>query len=54
MTVRILPLSKQKLIGQMQILSEREQELLHQLVDQKECYNKMIIDKIYDFVKRGN
>jgi len=54
LTVRNIPLSKQRIIGQMQILSEREQELLHQLVDQKERYNKMIINEIYDSVKRGN
>ena len=38
----------------MQILSEKEQELLHKLTAQKEIYNKLLIDKIYDSVKRGN
>ncbi len=52
--VRDLPLNKQYIIGQMQILSEREQELLHKLTVQKEIYNKLIVDKIYDSVKRGN
>lgn len=52
--VRNLPLNKQCIIGQMQILSEREQELLHKLTVQKEIYNKLIVDKIYDSVKRGN
>lgn len=54
LTVRNLPLNKQKVVGQMQILSEKEQELLHKLADQKEIYNKLMIDKIYDSVKRGN
>lgn len=52
--VRNLPLNKQYIIGQMQILSEKEQELLQKLTVQKEIYNKMIVDKIYDSVKRGN
>ena len=54
LSVRNLPLNKQKIIGQMQILSEKEQELLHKLTIQKEIYNKLLFDKIYDSVKRGN
>ena len=54
LSIRRLPLKKQKTIGQMQILSEKEQELLHKLTAQKEIYNKLLIDKIYDSVKRGN
>lgn len=54
LSVRNLPLNKQYIIGQMQILSEKEQELLQKLTVQKEIYNKLIIDKIYDSVKRGN
>ena len=54
LSVRNLPLNKQKIIGQMQILSEKEQELLHKLTTQKELYNKLLIDTIYDSVKRGN
>ena len=52
--VRNLPLNKQRVIGQMQILSEKEQELLHKLTAQKEIYNRLLVDKIYDSVKRGN
>lgn len=52
--VRNLPLSKQQMIGRMQVLSEKEQELLHKLAHQKEIYNKLLVDKIYDSVKRGN
>ena len=54
LSIRSLPLKKQKTIGQMQILSEKELELLHKLTAQKEIYNKLLIDKIYDSVKRGN
>ena len=54
LSIRSLPLKKQKTIGQMQILSEKEQELLHKLTAQKEIYSKLLIDKIYDSVKRGN
>ena len=54
LSVRNLPLNKQKIIGQMQILSEKEKELLHKLTIQKEIYNKLLVDKIYDSVKRGN
>lgn len=54
LSIRSLPLKEQKTIGQMQILSEKEQELLHKLTAQKEIYNKLLIDKIYDSVKRGN
>ena len=52
--VRDLPLNKQRIIGQLQILSEKEQEILHKLAAQKEIYNRLLVDKIYDSVKRGN
>lgn len=54
LSVRDLPMEKQYIIGQMQLLSEKEQDLLHKLAVQKEIYNKMLVDKIYDSVKRGN
>ena len=54
LTVRTLPLDKQRIIGQMQILTEKEQELLHRLAIQKGIYNKMLVNKIYDSIKRGN
>lgn len=52
--VRDLSLNKQQLIGKMQVLSEKELELLHKLTAQKEIYNKLLVNKIYDSVKRGN
>lgn len=52
--IQDLPMQKQKIIGQMQILSEKEQELLLKLASQKEIYNKLLVEKIYDSVKKGN
>lgn len=49
-----LPLNEQRLIGQMQMLAEKEQELMHELAYQKAIHNKLLFDKIYDSVKRGN
>ena len=49
-----LPLKKQRIIGQMQMLVEKEQELIRELASQKAIYNKLLFDKIYDSVKRGN
>lgn len=52
--VKEFAINKQRIIGQMQILSEKEQELLHKLTVQKEVYNKLLVEKIYDTVERGN
>lgn len=54
LTVQNLPLDKQRIIGQIQLLSDMEQELLQKLNAQKEIYSKLLLDKIYDSVKRGN
>lgn len=53
LNVRNLPLNKQRLIGRIQLLTEKEQELLIKLSAQKEIYNKLLIDKIYESAKRG-
>lgn len=52
--IRDLPLNEQQLIGKIQLLSEKELELLHKLTAQKEIYNKLLVNKIYDSVKKGN
>lgn len=52
--IQDIPIQKQKIIGQMQILSEKEQELLLKLASQKEIYNKLLVEKIYNSVKKGN
>ncbi len=53
LNIRNLPLNKQQLIGRIQLLAEKEQELLSKLSAQKEIYNKLLIDKIYESAKRG-
>lgn len=52
--VRDLPINKQAIIGQLLLLSDQEQELLHKLAEQKEIYNREIVNRIYDSFKRGN
>lgn len=52
--IQDIPIQKQKIIGQMQILSEKEQVLLHKLAAQKEIYNKLLVEKIYNSVREGN
>ena len=49
-----LPLEKQKIIGSLMILSEREQELLDKLSAEKKKYNTFLLNQIYDNMKRGN
>lgn len=51
--IRILPIEKQRILGELLKLSEREQELLHRLAEQKGKYNKELIYKIYNTVKEG-
>lgn len=52
--IQDLPMHKQQIIGQMQILSEKEQELLYKLASQKEVYNRLLVEKIYDSIRKGN
>ena len=49
-----LPIGKQAVIGELLMLSEREQELLHKLAAQKEIYNRELVNQVYDSFKRGN
>ena len=51
--IRLLPIEKQRVLGELLKLSEREQELLHRLAEQKEKYNKELIYKIYNTIKEG-
>ncbi len=52
--IRAIPIEKQRIIGQMLLLSKREQELLTELIKQKEIYSRQLINRIYDDKKRGN
>ena len=45
--IRNLPLSKQSLIGEIASLSKREQELLHQLAENKKHYASLLLNEIY-------
>ena len=52
--ITLLPLHKQKIIGDLLRLSEREQELLTNLAEEKKTYNTLLLNQIYDNMKRGN
>ena len=52
--ITLLPLSEQQILGNLMILSEREQELLDKLSAEKKKYNTLLLNKIYDNMKRGN
>ena len=52
--ITLLPLHEQQIIGELLCLSEREQELLQKLSEEKKTYNALLLNKIYDNVKRGN
>ncbi len=49
-----LPLYKQQIICKLLKLSEREQELLNKLAKEKKTYNTLLLNQIYDNMKRGN
>jgi len=52
--ITLLPLDKQKIIGNLSLLSKREQELLDKLSAEKKKYNTLLLNEIYDNMKRGN
>ena len=52
--ITLLPLQEQQIIGDLLCLSEREQELLQKLSEEKKTYNTLLLNKIYDNMKRGN
>ena len=52
--IRVIPLEKQKNLGGYMLLADREQELLSNFINQKELLNKVITDKIYKSIMRGN
>lgn len=53
LSIRNISLPKQKKIGQLLLLSERENELLLRLAEEKKKYNQIMINTIYESVKRG-
>lgn len=52
--ITLLPLHEQRIIGNLLRLSEREQELLNKLAEEKKTYNTLLLNQIYDNMKRGN
>ena len=54
LNITFLPMEKQHIIGELMLLSEREQELLAYLTAEKKKYNALILNKIYENMKRGN
>ena len=54
LNMTFLPMEKQHIIGELMLLSEREQELLAYLTAEKKKYNALILNKIYENMKRGN
>ena len=51
--ITLLPMQEQKMVGNLMILSEREQELMQKLATEKKKYNTMLLNRIYDNMKRG-
>ena len=52
--ITLLPLHEQQIIGELLCLSEREQELFQKLSEEKKTYNTLLLNQIYDSMKRGN
>lgn len=52
--MRDIPITEQKVVGNILLLAEKEQELLYKLAEAKALYSKAIVNKIYDRIKRGN
>lgn len=52
--ITLLPLQEQKMVGNLMILSEREQKLMQKLAIEKKKYNALLLNQIYDNMKRGN
>lgn len=54
LSITLLPLKKQRIIGELLTLTTREQELLNKLAEEKKTYNTLLLNQIYDNMKRGN
>lgn len=52
--IRDVPIAEQKTLGNILLLAEKEQKLLHKLAVAKAFYSKAIVNEIYDRLKRGN
>lgn len=54
LSITLLPLHEQQIIGDLLRLSEREQKLLNKLAEEKKIYSTLLLNQIYDNMKRGN
>ena len=54
LNIRVLPIEKQRALGQLLLLSNKEQELFARLAKEKAIYNKEALDIIYDKFKGEN
>ena len=52
--IRVLPLEKQRVLGQLLALSNKEQGLLYRLAKEKAIFNKELLNIIYDKFKGEN
>ena len=52
--MRDIPITEQKVVGNILLLAEKEQELLYKLAEAKAIYSKAVVNEIYDKIKRGN
>ena len=52
--MRDIPIAEQKVVGNILLLAEKEQELLYKLAEAKAIYSKTVVNEIYDKIKRGN
>lgn len=51
--IPLLPINEQKQLANLWMLTQKEQELLHRLADEKKEYNVLLLNKIYQTMKRG-
>lgn len=51
--INMMPIQKQIALGELSILSQKEQRLLKILAEEKRKYNNCLINFIYDEIKRG-
>ena len=54
LNIRVLPIVKQKALGQLLLLSNKEQELLYRLAKEKATFNKEALNIMYDKFKGEN
>ena len=51
LNINLLPVKRQRALGQLLLLSNKEQELLYRLANEKAVYNKEILNILYDKIK---